>query len=857
MTTSVEATFSPSSLSSHRLDRGLSRLGLTPDQSGSCKLALLSLLFIVTGGIGLLVEQSFERLLSTIIGSNTSSGVVVLAVYFMGLALGGSCYGIWAHRIRRPLHAYGFLELGIGAWAMLIFGAFGPLQTLLSQLIGIAGEHPTILFTIRMTISMLWILPPAIAMGASFPAIVGSLRALGVARPRETMVLFYGLNLVGAIIATLIGPYWLFFRFGISGTLVICAIAELLVFIIAMVLSPPAETPSSSTEKKVFPKANRILLADVRFRWILLLAFFSGFIFFSFEALWIHLVGTVIGTSTFAFSTMLFCVLVGLFLGSVIINTLFRHHSTVPYWALAAIVALAAFFVGASQGAWDDVPALFGKWGAGLTTFREGVILRTVMCVGLIIPPATALGMIYPLIFRLADFPLDHRDSASGLIVAVNAVGSFIGAMVSGFFLLPTIGSEASYFSLTLVLGSLGLFLALREWYRVRRTVSSTGKRHFGIRSLLTALSCLAVMLWHSQAPRWDLKQLTSGFNVYFAPGFTTPESKLLFWHEDHLGGITTVIENRSATGTPYHVLLTNGKFQGNDAWEMDAQIGIALVPLLYTAKFDRAAVIGLGTGHSAHIIHAAGFKHVDLFENAPGILEAARSHFSHVNGNVLDQNNVRLVIDDGRNALLRAHAPYDVISLEISSIWFAGATNLYCKEFYQIAKRNLAQGGVLQQWIQFHHIDPYEIRVVIATLKEVFPHVAVWFVGNQGILIASTEPLELKRANIEWLKEHRRFQEVLGKQSRWQGAALDRFAINQLLSSDETERLYRYHMQIGGHINTDRNRYIEFATPRHNLMRNDAVPINLKALIEFVPEEKRVERLKIWGLVKSNSTLK
>ena len=39
---------------------------------------------------------------------------------------------------------------------------------------------------------------------------------------------------------------------------------------------------------------------------------------------------------------------------------------------------------------------------------------------------------------------------------------------------------------------------------------------------------------------------------------------------------------------------------------------------------------------------------------------------------------------EDGRNFLLRSTARYQVISMEISSVWFAGAADLNSREFYR-----------------------------------------------------------------------------------------------------------------------------------------------------------------------------
>jgi hypothetical protein len=47
------------------------------------------------------------------------------------------------------------------------------------------------------------------------------------------------------------------------------------------------------------------------------IAFVSGALFFALEVIWTHLVGVAIGTSVYAFSLMLFVVLLGLGMGCI------------------------------------------------------------------------------------------------------------------------------------------------------------------------------------------------------------------------------------------------------------------------------------------------------------------------------------------------------------------------------------------------------------------------------------------------------------------------------------------------------------------------------------------------------------
>ena len=95
------------------------------------------------------------------------------------------------------------------------------------------------------------------------------------------------------------------------------------------------------------------------------------------------------------------------------------------------------------------------------------------------------------------------------------------------------------------------------------------------------------------------------------------------------------------------------------------------------------------------------------------------------------------------------AQRKYDVISMEITSVWFAGATSVYSREFYDEARRHLQSGGVLQQWVQLHHLTLDEIGSTLATVRDVFSYVQLYVQGGQGVIVASEAPLLLHPAGL------------------------------------------------------------------------------------------------------------
>lgn len=746
----------------------------------SLRLVILGFLLTLTGATALVSEQIFEKYLSTVVGASTPASAIVLAVFFLGLTAGAAGYGLLALRVRRPFVVYARLEGFVAAWSLLLALFFPQIQTMASTVVLLAGESPLAVFVLRFLVACAWILPPSIAAGSTFPAVVAALRQLRVPQTRRLVSRFYAVNLLGAVFGAAATPYVLFPRYGLSGTLGMIAAAQGLVFLLASTLGTGLKLAGRAAVTSKVPGPSsaplRALLQRPGGGFLIAIAFISGLSFFSFEVLWIHLIRAVIGTSVYAFGVMLTVVLAGLFIGGWISSIIFGAKKDVPGWTVPLLMALSVWALSLTFRQWDKVAGLLLRWGAGLTTFGDGELLRFLLAAMLIGPPAIVLGMIFPSLFRHPSFPRAEADAAAGFLSAVNSVGCVLGALATGFLLLPAFGSERVYRVLTFLLAVLALAFALSEWFRLRGALQLRLRR-----ALLAAIAIGAVFAANGVAvdPPWNPLALTSGVHVYFRTMHIGPRSRLLFWHEDTFGGFTTVVEDPRDSRTaspPARTLLTNGKFQGNDQGEMPAQIGVALIPILHQPRRERALVIGLGTGQTAHVVAASGFRRVDIAEIAPGIVLAARRFFPHVNQNVLEVPAVHLAIEDGRNYLLRSKRQYDLITIELNSVWFAGASNLYSREFYALARQRLAPDGVLQQWIQFHHISPAEVISVIGTLRSTFGHVTVWYIGTQAILVASPSPLRVEPAVLEDLQRRPALAHDLRVLREWGGATSQTF---------------------------------------------------------------------------------
>ena len=89
----------------------------TTQTSGTALGFIILLCFFFSGASGLIYEVVWTRQLELLFGATTYAVSALLTAFMTGLALGSMVGGRFADRVRRPLFAYGMLELGIGLYA--------------------------------------------------------------------------------------------------------------------------------------------------------------------------------------------------------------------------------------------------------------------------------------------------------------------------------------------------------------------------------------------------------------------------------------------------------------------------------------------------------------------------------------------------------------------------------------------------------------------------------------------------------------------------------------------------------------------------------------------------------------------
>jgi spermidine synthase len=685
---------------------------------------VLATLFVVSGFSAVAYQVILSRYVQLIVGSTAYAISALLVAFMLGMSTGSALGGRWADRTLHPLRLYALAEGAIGVYC-IAFPALYPrlLELYLAVAPPIEGPvGPRNL--VRFLVGAAAFVVPSFFMGITTPAYT---RALAAGRPDmgRRLSRLYSLNVFGAAGGALVTAYVLVPHLGLVGSIVTASLLNLAVCLVAWRRSSPVpDVPAEMSASSADRGPSRGHLAALLFA-----ALASGFLSFALEIIWTHLLAILLGNSVYAFGLMLGSLLLGLAAGARLAGRFAE-----PEGRAAAVVGIAQMAAGLAVvqtlEVWDHVPAVFLLFARASPGFFLMEAVRMAVALGLMLLPTALMGMAFPLVMRCVGSEASAFGRRVGLVYGVNTLGAVAGAILGSYLILPVFGSLDALRLLGVALLVTGAgCLALLGAHRIRWAGVAAGV-------------VLGASGWWMPVT-WDFNALNVAAAVYLGRS-TSQKGKIVFQREDPTGGLTTVVRSGGVK-----TLLTNGKFQGDDSEEVPIQHRLANLPTLFTGGRERALVIGLGTGVTLASLAAHGFREVVCAELSGPIVEAARSQFSEVNGHVLDWPSVELIHDDGRSVLLERDDLYDVVSVEVTTIWFAGAGAIYSDDFYRLVSRRLRRHGVLLQWFPIHHLSARNLFLVVNTVRSVFPFVSVWTHRHQGFVVASNEPLAIDLASV------------------------------------------------------------------------------------------------------------
>jgi spermidine synthase len=796
---------------------------------------LVAVCFVLTGATGLIYEVLWARMLGLVFGATTYAISTVLAAFMGGLALGSACAGKIGARIKRPLRVYGMIEIAIALYALAVPVLF----QIVDHAYALIQEqfHPGFYaFSVwRFALSCAVLLVPTALMGATLPVLSAALLLRGSQAHHSSSAVarLYTCNLVGAIFGTLAAGFLLLPLLGVRATVWTAAGINIVVGLAACIIDlKGAESlttsrdemkrqtiPAETGAEEVDEHQGRVDSRDVEHgtdstRFWLLVAACSGFVTISTQVAWTRVLTMIIGSSTYAFSVVVALFLLGLSGGAYVVSRQ-RTSDRLRQMILKIELGCAASLL---MSIWiiNMMPGVLYNMGLNLKidSWLGLLALQTFVAGLLILIPAFLMGMVMPLVLVWASSSAGG-DSVSlvGRSYAVNTLGAIAGAFMAGFVLIPKADTRVTI----LFAASLCVIVA-GVAYKPARAI-----RKVALRRLLAASMTLAlVVALFSFAPALNLEALSIGAydglvrvlarTSYGVEDAASEQSgaethNLLMYAE----GPTATVSVREDWGVRSMAIngRTNASDNSSEHGDMPTQVMLGQLPLLLAPRTDKGLIVGFASGVSVGSMLQSQIKTLECVELEPTTVTASR-FFEHVNNRPLEDERLRLIIDDARTYLRVNQTGYDMIVSEPSHPWVPGVANLFTKEFFELGRSRLERDGVFAQWLQIYQLSTESLRSVLATYRSVFPHVMVFRVGGTTrgkdlILVGSGAPLTLNHVG-ERLNDPRISAE-LARVGIKQATDVESWFV-----CDETRLAPAL---LGAVINTDDNMLVETRAPR------------------------------------------
>jgi len=701
------------------------------------------LLTVLTGFSGLVYEVTWQRYLASLLGSDAEASAALLGIFLGGLSLGYAIFGALTRRLvaraaaagrpPRLIGVYGLVEAGIGVYA-LAFPMLYRLVLGLSLRLHAGAEGAGFLLDVGLT--ALLVGPSTLLMGGTIPLLTqGLARSLGDATRIHSLV--YAFNTAGAFVGALAAGFVLIPWLGLERVMFAMGALNLLAGSVFLLLevgrraaSPGGEGAASAPEAVVGLPPGFSLYASV--------ALLAGFAAMCLQTVLLRLGGLALGASQLTFSMVVACFVLCIAIGSFVVSALPRIAPgwiVASQWSLVALLAL-LYTQLPDAGYWIyRLRRLFPNADSAFEPFHLAVFGCTLAVLAL---PIALSGATLPLLFDRLRREVGDLGHVAGRLYSWNTVGSLLGALVGGHFLL--------------------LFLDLHHVYRIALAAlviaaAMLTVRLLGLAPLRAAGVALVALVGIGLLSPWEPLRLSAGlFRLRVLPSYAlegpdaffalfAKQTKVLFHDDDP----TTTVQVRERMTPDYGrslSILTNGKSDGATGADAATMVLAAALPALYVDRIESAFVIGLGTGMTiGELATMPSVQRVDVAEISRGVVRASPL-FDEANLGALRSPKVRLHAGDAYRLLLRSPDRYDAIISEPSNPWTTGVEMLFAREFLEAAKSRLRPGGAFVQWMHVYETDAQTIALVLRTYDAVFDHVVVWYgTGVDLLLIGLDDP--------------------------------------------------------------------------------------------------------------------
>jgi spermidine synthase len=663
----------------------------------------IHVLFFCSGFPALIYQIVWQRALFAIYGLNIQSVTIVVSAFMLGLGLGSLAGGVLSRSSRlSPVVWFALAEFGTAAFGV------GSLKLFrwMAQFTADSSSSMTGLAAFSL------IVVPTLFMGATLPLLVEHLvrssRNMG-----SSVGGLYFANTLGSGVACFVAASVLMRVLGQSGSVRLAASMNALIAAGALIYDlrpkqekdeisrrdPPMELTVRQSEDQLLP-----------FSLALACAAFCGFTALGYEIIWYRLLAFAAGDTAKAFASLLGSYLLGLALGSRLVERYSRgsHTRQAAAHRLGVVIFGSAIFAFAVAPWLALTLKLVSPEGTGSSIWIASLAVTLSICLG-----SLFFGAIFPLIAHVSVDPARYAGTTLSFLYAANIVGSTLGSFVVGFILMD----HLSLFSISLLLLFGGVSFAA--------VVLATNGRRTGRLKLGAALAVAAASL----------------VVIGSRPVMGSIYDRLLFKNQYPKSHFQELFEGRSGTigVTSNGIVFGGGVYDGRFNVDLVHDVNMIARPYALSAFHPaphRVLMIGIGSGSWAQIVaNHPQLEELTVVEINPGYLKLIPQYPTVAS--LPDNPKVRITIDDGRRWLLRNSGQrFDAIVINTTFHWRNHASNLLSVDFLRMTRQHLNSGGVL-----FYNTTGSED--VMATGLAVYPY-ALRFLN---CLAVSDSPIVFDRA--------------------------------------------------------------------------------------------------------------
>lgn len=410
---------------------------------------------------------------------------------------------------------------------------------------------------------------------------------------------------------------------------------------------------------------------------LFVLVFVVGAAIMMVELLGTRVLSPLYGSSLYVWSSLIAVTLISLACGYWVGGSVADRFRTRN--VLCLIVFLSALVVSLSTFIAEPVLTMMSSW-----EIRLGCISSALVLFGL---PLFLMGMVAPYAVKLKALEPDHIGRSAGRLYAVSTVGSVLGTLWIGFFLIPAMSISGIILIIALALA----VISLVGWL-------TSGARRQAVAALVVAVA----------------------IGVLSLTGNEGPFDEAVVWEEQSLHGRLKVIDK----GTE-RFLMIDGVCQTHLPQDLNEPVACEYVNTFslvrhYCPAAKDMLVIGLGGGGMLRLFAEDEYR-ITVVEINERLEDVARDHFKTM-------GDTKVYVEDGRRFVRNSSGKYDVIIMDVPTI-DAFPAHLFSLECMKEMAGALRPGGVLAaNMIAYLEGDGLLVpQSALRTVREVFPYIEAY----------------------------------------------------------------------------------------------------------------------------------